>query len=298
MNKSTLATVLGLLVFALLASSVYIIDEREKGIVLQFGDPVKVDVPVGIHFKVPFIQSVNKYDARLQTLDERPDRVITVNGKYLLVDSFVKYKISDVLTFYKATAGSFNQLNSVLSQRVESVLKNQFSSRTIVEVVAGERDLLMSILLSNLNNSVDDLGVEIIDFRVKRIDLPPEVSSSVYQRMRTERNRLAEQLRSEGKEIAREIRAVADKDRVVILAEAYKTAEQLRGEGDAESTRIYAEAFGQDPEFYEFTRSLKAYVETFENKSDVLLIDSNSEFFKYLNSKICLLYTSDAADEL
>jgi len=286
MNKSTLATVLGLLVFAFLASSVYIIDEREKGIVLQFGDPVKVDVPVGIHFKVPFIQSVNKYDARLQTLDERPDRVITVNGKYLLVDSFVKYKISDVLTFYKATAGSFNQLNSVLSQRVESVLKNQFSSRTIVEVVAGERDLLMSILLSNLNNSVNDLGVEIIDFRVKRIDLPPEVSSSVYQRMRTERNRLAEQLRSEGKEIAREIRAVADKDRVVILAEAYKKAEQLRGEGDAESTRIYAEAFGQDPEFYEFTRSLKAYVETFENKSDVLLIDSNSEFFKYLNSKI------------
>ena len=286
MNKSTLATVLGLLVFALLASSVYIIDEREKGIVLQFGDPVKVDVPVGIHFKVPFIQSVNKYDARLQTLDERPDRVITVNGKYLLVDSFVKYKISDVLTFYKATAGSFNQLNSVLSQRVESVLKNQFSSRTIVEVVAGERDLLMSILLRNLNNSVNDLGVEIIDFRVKRIDLPPEVSSSVYQRMRTERNRLAEQLRSEGKEIAREIRAVADKDRVVILAEAYKKAEQLRGEGDAESTRIYAEAFGQDPEFYEFTRSLKAYVETFENKSDVLLIDSNSEFFKYLNSKI------------
>ena len=286
MNKSTLATVLGLLVFALLASSVYIIDEREKGIVLQFGDPVKVDVPVGIHFKVPFIQSVNKYDARLQTLDERPDRVITVNGKYLLVDSFVKYKISDVLTFYKATAGSFNQLNSVLSQRVESVLKNQFSSRTIVEVVAGERDLLMSILLSNLNNSVNDLGVEIIDFRVKRIDLPPEVSSSVYQRMRTERNRLAEQLRSEGKEIAREIRAVADKDRVVILAEAYKKAEQLRGEGDAESTRIYAEAFGQDPEFYEFTRSLKAYVETFENKSDVLLIDSNSEFFKYLNIKI------------
>jgi membrane protease subunit HflC len=286
MNKSTLATVLGLLVFALLASSVYIIDEREKGIVLQFGDPVKVDVPVGVHFKVPFIQSVNKYDARLQTLDERPDRVITVNGKYLLVDSFVKYKISDVLTFYKATAGSFNQLNSVLSQRVESVLKNQFSSRTIVEVVAGERDLLMSILLSNLNNSVNDLGVEIIDFRVKRIDLPPEVSSSVYQRMRTERNRLAEQLRSEGKEIAREIRAVADKDKVVILAEAYKKAEQLRGEGDAESTRIYAEAFGQDPEFYEFTRSLKAYVETFENKSDVLLIDSNSEFFKYLNSKI------------
>ena len=238
------------------------------------------------YFKLPIIQDVKKYDAKIQTLDEEPDRILTVESKYLLVDSFIKYRITDVLTFYKANNGSFNSLNSLLGQRSEFVLKNNFGKRTVKEVVSGERDELMSIMLSSLNESVKDLGVEIIDFRVKRIDLPPEVSSSVYQRMRTERNRLAEQLRSEGKEIAREIRAVADKDRVVILAEAYKQAEQLRGEGDAESTRIYAEAFGQDPEFYEFTRSLKAYVETFENKSDVLLIDSNSEFFKYLNSKI------------
>ena len=179
----------------------------------------------------------------------------------------------------------FNSLNSLLGQRSEFVLKNNFGKRTVKEVVSGERDELMSIMLNSLNDSVADLGVEIIDFRVKRIDLPSNLSNSVYERMRTERNRLAEELRSEGKEIAREIRAVADKDKVVILAEAYKKAELLRGEGDAESTRIYAEGFSQDPEFYEFTRSIKAYVETFESKSDMMLIDSNSEFLKYLNQK-------------
>ena len=164
-------------------------------------------------------------------------------------------------------------------------MKNNFGKRTVKEVVSGERDELMSIMLSSLNESVQDLGVEIIDFRVKRIDLPSNLSNSVYERMRTERQRLAEELRSEGKEIAREIRAVADKDKVVILAEAYKLSEQLRGEGDALSANIYAESFSKDPEFYEFTRSMKAYVETFESKSDVMLIDSDSEFFKYLNDK-------------
>ena len=202
-----------------------------------------------------------------------------------MVDSFIKYRIVDVLTFYKANNGSFNSLNSLLGQRSEFVLKNNFGKRTVQEVVSGERDELMSIMLSSLNDSVVDLGVEIIDFRVKRIDLPSNLSNSVYERMRTERNRLAEELRSEGKEIAREIRAIADKDKVVILAEAYKQAEQLRGEGDAEAAGIYAESFSQDPEFYEFTRSMKAYVETFENKSDVMLIDTDSEFFKYLNDK-------------
>ena len=204
----------------------------------------------------------------------------------MLVDSFIKYRITDVLTFYKANNGSFNSLNSLLGQRSEFVLKNNFGKRTVKEVVSGERDELMSIMLSSLNESVKDLGVEIIDFRVKRIDLPSNLSNSVYERMRTERQRLAEELRSEGKEIAREIRAIADKDKVVILAEAYKLSEQLRGEGDALSANIYAESFSQDPEFYEFTRSMKAYVETFESKSDVMLIDSDSEFFKYLNDKI------------
>ena len=285
MNKSTYSVLFGALIFGLLINSVFIVNEKEKAIVFQFGEAVRTDIDVGFHFKLPIIQDVKKYDSRIQTLDEEPDRILTVESKYLLVDSFIKYRIVDVLTFYKANNGSFNSLNSLLGQRSEFVLKNNFGKRTVQEVVSGERDELMSIMLSSLNDSVVDLGVEIIDFRVKRIDLPSNLSNSVYERMRTERNRLAEELRSEGKEIAREIRAIADKDKVVILAEAYKQAEQLRGEGDAEAAGIYAESFSQDPEFYEFTRSMKAYVETFENKSDVMLIDTDSEFFKYLNDK-------------
>ena len=285
MNRNTFLLVFSALIIGIGFNSFYIVNEKQNAIVLQFGEAVRADIPVGFHFKLPIIQEVKKYDSRIQTLDEEPDRILTVESKYLLVDSFIKYKISDVLTFYKANNGSFNSLNSLLGQRSEFVLKNNFGKRTVKEVVSGERDELMSIMLNSLNDSVADLGVEIIDFRVKRIDLPSNLSNSVYERMRTERNRLAEEFRSEGKEIAREIRAVADKDKVVILAEAYKKAELLRGEGDAEATRIYAEGFSQDPEFYEFTRSIKAYVETFESKSDMMLIDSNSEFLKYLNQK-------------
>ena len=285
MSKSSYLLVFAALIVGIAFNSFFIVDEKEKAIVLQFGEAVRTDIDVGFSFKLPIVQEVKKYDARIQTLDEAPDRILTVESKYLLVDSFIKYRISDVLTFYKANNGSFNSLNSLLGQRSEFILKNQFGKRTVKEVVSGERDELMNTMLNQLNDSVVDLGVEIIDFRVKRIDLPSNLSNSVYERMRTERNRLAEELRSEGKEIAREIRAIADKDKVVILAEAYKKSEQLRGEGDAEATAIYAEAYSVDPEFYEFTRSLKAYTETFQNKSDVMLIDSESEFFKYLNKQ-------------
>ena len=285
MNKSSYLLVFAALIVGIAFNSFFIVDEKERAIVLQFGEAVRTDIDVGFSFKLPIVQEVKKYDARIQTLDEAPDRILTVESKYLLVDSFIKYRISDVLTFYKANNGSFNSLNSLLGQRSEFILKNQFGKRTVKEVVSGERDELMNTMLNQLNDSVVDLGVEIIDFRVKRIDLPSNLSNSVYERMRTERNRLAEELRSEGKEIAREIRAIADKDKVVILAEAYKKSEQLRGEGDAEATAIYAKAYSVDPEFYEFTRSLKAYTETFQNKSDVMLIDSESEFFKYLNKQ-------------
>ena len=285
MNKSSYLLVFAALIVGIAFNSFFIVDEKEKAIVLQFGEAVRTDIKVGFSFKLPIIQEVKKYDARIQTLDEAPDRILTVESKYLLVDSFIKYKVSDVLTFYKANNGSFNSLNSLLGQRSEFVLKNQFGKRTVKEVVSGERDELMNTMLTQLNDSVIDLGVEIIDFRVKRIDLPSNLSNSVYERMRTERNRLAEELRSEGKEIAREIRAIADKDKVVILAEAYKKSELLRGEGDAEATAIYANAYSVDPEFYEFTRSLKAYTETFKSKSDVMLIDSESEFFKYLKKQ-------------
>ena len=283
MNRSTTITVLAALILGLIINSVFIVNDKEHAIVFQFGEAINPNVDKGLNFKIPIIQNVKKYDARLQTLDEEPDRILTVESKYLLLDSFVKYKITDVLTFYRANNGSFNSLNSLLAQRTEFELKNQFGKRTVTELVSGERDELMNTMRSGLNDVVSDLGIEIIDFRVKRIDLPSNLSNAVYERMRTERNRLAEELRSEGKEIAREIRAIADKDKVVILAEAYKTAEQIRGEGDAEATGIYANSFSQDPEFYEFTRSMKAYSETFQEKSDVMLIDSDSDFFKYLN---------------
>jgi len=283
MNRSTTMMVLAALILGILINSVYVVNDKEHAIVFQFGEAINPDVKQGLNFKIPIIQNVKKYDARLQNLDEEPDRILTVESKYLLVDSFVIYRITNVLDFYRANNGSFNNLNNLLAQRTEFELKNQFGKRTVTELVSGERDELMDTMRSGLNDVVSDLGIEIVDFRVKRIDLPSNLSNAVYERMRTERNRLAEELRSEGKEIAREIKAIADKDRVVILAEAYKTAEQIRGEGDAEATGIYAESFSQDPEFYEFTRSIKAYSETFKNKSDVMLIDSDSDFFKYLN---------------
>ena len=286
MNKIVLYVLLGLISIMLLFGSIFVVNEKERAIVFQFGEAVRPDISVGIHFKIPLIQNVKKFDARIQTLDEEPDRVLTIESKYLLVDSFIKYKITDVLTFYKATSnGSFDNLNNLLGQAAEANLKANFAKRTVTEVISGERDELMSILLTSLNNEVKDLGVEIIDFRVKRIDLPSNLSNSVYERMKTERQELAEKLRSEGNEIAREKRAEADAERVIILANAYKEAQQLRGEGDALAASIYAESFSKNPEFYEFTRSMKAYVETFENKSDVMLIDSDSEFFKYLNDK-------------
>ena len=277
-NSTVLFSLLAVLI---LFNSFFIVDEREKAIVLQFGETVREDVGVGFHFKVPIIQEVKKFDARLRSLDEDPDRILTNESKYLLVDSFVKYKISNVLLFYKATGGSFNNLNNLLGQRTEFELKNQFGKRSVTEVVSGEREELMRIMRDNLAASVVDLGIEVIDFRVKRIDLPPELSNSVYERMRTERNRLAEELRSEGKELSREITASADKDRIIILAEANKLSQQLRGEGEATAAAIYAKAHNQDPEWYEFIRTMELLPDAFSNKSDVMLIDSDQEILKY-----------------
>jgi len=283
MTKGMNLLVLAGLILALILNSIFVIDEKEDGIVFQFGEAIRSDLPTGLNFKLPIIQNVKKYDSRLQTLDEEPNRILTVESKYLIVDSFVKYRITNVRTFYDATSGSFINLNNLLGQRTAFELKNQFGRRTVTELVSGERDQLMSDMRENLGDSVSDLGIEIIDFRVKRIDLPPELSNSVYERMRSERNRLAEELRAEGNELSNEIRSTADKEKVIILAEAYKTAEQIRGDGDARAASIYAESFSKDPEFYEFTRSMRAYDATFNNKSDVLLIDPKSDFFKYLN---------------
>ena len=283
MTKGMNLLILAGLILALILNSIFVIDEKEDGIVFQFGEAIRSDIPTGLNFKLPIIQNVKKYDSRLQTLDEEPNRILTIESKYLIVDSFVKYRITNVRTFYDATSGSFINLNNLLGQRTAFELKNQFGRRTVTELVSGERDQLMGDMRENLGNSVSDLGIEVIDFRVKRIDLPPELSSSVYERMRSERNRLAEELRAEGNELSNEIRSTADKEKVIILAEAYKTSEQIRGDGDATAAAIYAESFSKDSEFYEFTRSMKAYDATFNNKSDVLLIDPKSDFFKYLN---------------
>ena len=283
MTKGMNLIVLAGLILALILNSIFVIDEKEDGIVFQFGEAIKTDLPTGLNFKLPIIQNVKKYDSRLQTLDEEPNRILTVESKYLIVDSFVKYRITNVRTFYDATSGSFINLNNLLGQRTAFELKNQFGRRTVTELVSGERDQLMNDMRKNLGNSVADLGIEIIDFRVKRIDLPPELSNSVYERMRSERNRLAEELRAEGNELSNEIRSAADKQRVILLAGAYKTSEQIRGEGDAKAAAIYAAAFSKDSEFYEFTRSMRAYGATFNNKSDILVIDPKSDFFKYLN---------------
>jgi membrane protease subunit HflC len=270
----------------LLANSLYIVTDKQTAILLRFGEIIDPKIESGLHFKVPILNTVRKFDSRVLTLDAIPQPYFTEEKKRLIVDAFVKWRISDNEQFYiTSSGGQLSALRTLLTQRVDEGLRNQFGKRTVQDVISGERDELMKVLTADLNKVANsELGVEVIDVRVKKIELPTEVNDSVYNRMRTERERLAQELRAEGNEIAEEIRANADKERTVILADAYKTAEIIKGEGDAEATSTYAKAFNKNPEFYEFTRSLSAYQSTFENKSDVLLIDPDSDFFKYLDS--------------
>ena len=270
----------------LLANSLYIVTDKQTAILLRFGEIIDPKIESGLHFKIPILNTVRKFDSRVLTLDAIPQPYFTEEKKRLIVDAFVKWRISDNEQFYiTSSGGQLSALRTLLTQRVDEGLRNQFGKRTVQDVISGERDQLMEVLTADLNKVANsELGVEVIDVRVKKIELPSEVNDSVYNRMRTERERLAQELRAEGNEIAEEIRANADKERTVILADAYKTAEIIKGEGDAEATSTYAKAFNKDPEFYEFTRSLSAYQSTFENKSDVLLIDPESDFFKYLDS--------------
>ncbi len=277
-------TILALII--LLANSLYIVTDKQTAILLRFGEIIDPKIESGLHFKVPILNTVRKFDSRVLTLDAIPQPYFTEEKKRLIVDAFVKWRISDNEQFYiTSSGGQLSALRTLLTQRVDEGLRNQFGKRTVQDVISGERDQLMKVLTADLNKVANsELGVEVIDVRVKKIELPTEVNDSVYNRMRTERERLAQELRAEGNEIAEEIRANADKERTVILADAYKTAEIIKGEGDAEATSTYAKAFNKNPEFYEFTRSLSAYQSTFENKSDVLLIDPESDFFKYLDS--------------
>ena len=272
------------LVFVLLTQSIYVVKETERAVKLRFGEIVEFDVDPGLHFKLPVVNTVRKFDARILTLDAAPQSYLTSEKKALTVDSFVKWRVSDVAKYFTTTGGDEERLRRLLIQRVDAGLRNEFGSRTVKEVVSGQRDELMDKLSNQLNLiAKDELGVEVIDLRVKKIDLPPEVSESVFNRMRTERERLAKELKAQGNEVAEKIRATADKDKTIILADAYREAEETKGNGDATATATYANAYSKDPEFYDFTRSLKAYQSTFESKSDILLINPDSDFFKYLD---------------
>jgi modulator of FtsH protease HflC len=268
------------------SSTLYVIQETEKAVKLRFGRLIETDIQPGLHFKIPLAEKVRKFDARVLTLDAEPSSFFTVEKKRLIVDVFSKWRIVDVDTYYRATGGNEAVAQDRLASRVNDGLRNQFGARTLHEVVSGERDQLMEHLTDSLNTTVrESLGVEVVDVRVKGIDLPPEVSEQVYRRMKAEREKEARILRSEGGEQAEKIRADADRQKTILLANAYRDAEQTRGKGDAQATATYAGAYGKDPEFYAFVRSLNAYRESFSTKGDVMLVDPDSDFFRYLNSQ-------------
>jgi len=281
--RYALIVFLAVLLALLAVNSVYLVHETERAILLRFGAVSQADVPPGLHFKLPFAEDIKKFDARVLTMDSQPNTYYTLEKKPLIVDSYAKWRVTNVRRFYEATSGDVRQGERLLAERVTEGLRNQISRRDMHEVVSGERDQLMDELTDDLNEVMfDATGVEVVDVRVKRIDLPTEVSTAVYDRMNSERQIEARQYRAQGRELALGIRADAERQTVVIEANAYNEAEQIRGDGDAQAASIYADSFGKDPQFYEFWRSINAYANVFQDKSDVLVLDPNSEFFKYL----------------
>ncbi len=282
-NSKAFIAMLALLLLALGGFSVFTVAEWEKAIMFRLGEIREADFRPGLHYKIPFINNVRKFDARLLTQDVEPERFLTVEKKNVIVDSFVMWRIADVKRYYKAVAGDERNARLRIEQVIKDGMRGEFSKRTINEVVSGERDVIMEELTDAANRQAQQIGIEIADVRIKRIDLPAEVSNSVYRRMQAERSRVAKEFRSRGFEEAEKIRANADRQRQVLIAEAYREAEQIRGEGDARAAEIYANAYGKDHEFYSFTRSLKAYQEAFRGGSDVLLLEPDSEFFDYFD---------------
>lgn len=278
-NKAILILLSGLLIVGLL--SVFTVDERERAIKFQLGRIVRADYTPGLYFKVPFVQNVQKLDGRVQNLDAPPELYLTSEKKNLIVDSFVKWRIGDAERFYTSTGGSPLLASDRLSAFVRKGLRDEFGKRTLNEVVSGQRSDIMEILQDTVTDKAGALGVEIVDVRIKRIDLPEEVSNSVYQRMSAEREEVAKDFRSRGEMSAKIIRAKANREREVMLAEAERDAERVRGQGDARAAETYANAFKQDPEFYSLYRSLNAYKKSFDSKSDLMLLEPDSDFFKY-----------------
>jgi len=283
-NRS-LPAVAALLVAVIVIASLtlFTVDQRQNAIVFRLGEPVNVIRQPGLYFKVPVLDNVRFFDTRILTMDsEEPERFITSEKKNVLVDSFVKFRIVDVLQYYISVGGDEARAKIRLSQTVNDSLRAEFGKRTIHEVVSGERDKIMDLMRERADSDARKIGVEVLDVRLKRVDLPLEVSDAVYRRMEAERKRVANELRSLGFAEAEKIRADAERQREIIIAEAYRDAQRLKGEGDARSAAIYASAFQQNPEFFAFYRSMEAYRQSFRNRGDVMVLDPSSDFFKYL----------------
>lgn len=276
----------------LLAGSLFVVKEGNKAIVIQFGkiqrDSPNGDTKVfepGLHFKLPFIDTVKVLDARIQTLDDAPDRFVTSEKKDLIVDSYVKWRIEDFARYYLSTGGNKLQAEALLKQKVNNGLRSEFGARTISQIVSGERSELMDQAMEQASSSSDELGIAIVDVRVKQINLPTEISTSIFQRMRAERAAVAREHRSEGQEQAEIIRANIDAKVTIMLADAERNARQLRGEGDASAAKIYANAYSKNAEFYSFLRSMDAYKNSFNSKNDVLVVEPDGEFFRFMNNQ-------------
>ncbi|HEX4764627.1 MAG TPA: protease modulator HflC [Usitatibacter sp.] len=283
MKRATAFVFVGLIVVALIvAMSVYTVDQRKAAIKFQLGEVVAVQTQPGLYFLVPIMQNVRLYDTRIQTLDSRDaERFLTSENKNVLVDSFVKWRIIDVRQYFVSVRGDSVAAEARISQTVNDALRAEFARRTVHDVVSGEREKIMTTVADKVDKDVKGIGVEIVDVRLKRVDLVPEISSDVYRRMESERKRVANELRATGQAEGEKIKADADRQRQVIVAEAYRDAQRVKGDGDAQASRIYAEAFQRNPEFYSFYRSLEAYRTGLRNKSDVMVLDPSSEFFKY-----------------
>ncbi|HQS58504.1 MAG: HflC protein [Gallionellales bacterium 35-53-114] len=274
-------------VLILFSMSMFVVDQRQTAIVLQLGELVRViEKQPGLYFKVPLLQNVRFFDSRILTMDSvEPERFITAEKKNVMVDSFVKWRIADVKQYYISVRGDEQVAQTRLMQTVNSIMREEFGKRSVSDVVSGERDKIMEVLREKADADARKIGVQVMDVRLKRVDYPLEISDSVYRRMDAERKRVANELRATGNAESEKIRADADRQREVILANAYRDAQKIKGDGDAKAAALYAAAFGRNAEFYAFYRSMEAYKQSFRNKSDVMVIDPSSAFFKYLKNK-------------
>ncbi|MDG1015287.1 MAG: protease modulator HflC [Woeseiaceae bacterium] len=283
MGKTGLITIIGL-ALVVLNLTAFTVNERELAIKLQVGEVVQADYKPGLHFKIPFIQTVEKFSSRILTIDERPERIFTGERLAMDVDFFVKYRIINTVDFYVSTGGSYRVANSRISEIIKNAIVTEFGKRTVQEAISVERAELMRDMLATATTTAEGLGVELVDVRVKQVEFPDDVRNSVYQQMREERGRIAAERRAEGMEVSEQKKSTADKERTIILANANRDSQKLRGTGDAKAAEIYADAYNQDPEFYAFYRSIDAYRNSIGNSNDIMVIDPNNEFFRYLNN--------------